>query len=107
MAAAVTEIGTEVGCALGIAVPGSMGVAVRRQTLPGTLADAITRATHPVAERRGPAAAGGAGLVLRSPAAALVVALAATSAGAFLRPVTDFGSWRPRKGSRRRYELPE
>jgi len=44
MAAAVTETGTELGGALGIAVLGSVGVAAHRQVLLGTLVDALTRA---------------------------------------------------------------
>jgi DHA2 family multidrug resistance protein-like MFS transporter len=91
MAAAVTETGTELGGALGIAVLGSVGVAAYRQVLPGTLVDALTRAAAL------PAAAGsqlgqtaehayGNAFVLVSLTAAVVVALAAVLAAVFLRP---------------------
>jgi DHA2 family multidrug resistance protein-like MFS transporter len=94
MAAAVTETGTELGGALGIAVLGSMGVAIYRHALPGTLVDAITRAaTLPpdagtqlrlVAQH-----AYGNAFVLMSLAAAAVVAVGALLAAVFLRPAPN------------------
>ena len=91
MAAAVTETGTELGGALGIAVLGPMGVAVYRHTLPGTPADAITRAATLPPDagaqlRQVAQQAYGNAFVLMSLAAAAVVAVAAVLAAAFLRP---------------------
>jgi DHA2 family multidrug resistance protein-like MFS transporter len=96
MAAAVTETGTELGGALGIAVLGSVGVAAYRHELPGALVDALTRAAslppgaasslRPVAEH-----AYSNAFVLMSAMAAVVVAVAALLAAVFLRPAPAAG----------------
>jgi DHA2 family multidrug resistance protein-like MFS transporter len=98
MAAAVTETGTELGGALGIAVLGSVGVAAYRHGVTGadvpptgTLVDAFTRAaTLPPAAgaqlRQLAEHAYSNAFVLISLTAAAVVAVAAVLAAIFLRP---------------------
>jgi MFS transporter, DHA2 family, multidrug resistance protein len=76
MAAAVTETGTELGGALGIAVLGSIGVAAYRHVLPGTLADAMRPGTGAQLRQLAEHAYNDA-FVLMSLAAAVVVTLAA------------------------------
>ena len=102
MAAAVTETGCELGGALGIAVLGSLTVAVYRQALPtslvstyalppdGTLADAVsTAATLPpvpaAALLTQASAAYGAAFTVMSLTATVLVAAAAVLAAAVLR----------------------
>jgi DHA2 family multidrug resistance protein-like MFS transporter len=97
MAAAVTETGTELGGALGIAVLGSVGVAAYRHELPGTLVDALTRAASlpPAAAsdlRQVAEHAYTNAFVLMSVIAAVVVAIAAALAAAFLRPAPALAS---------------
>ncbi|MEV6849415.1 MFS transporter [Actinoplanes sp. NPDC051411] len=91
MAAAVTETGTELGGALGIAVLGSVGVAAYRHELPGTLVDALTRAASLPPEaasnlRQVAEHAYSNAFVLMAAMAAVVVAVAAVLAATFLRP---------------------
>jgi MFS transporter, DHA2 family, multidrug resistance protein len=84
MAAAVTETGCELGGALGIAVLGSLVVAVYRHgsPLPGTLADAVS-----IPAARGSAiAAFGTAFTWMSLTAAVLVAVAAVLAARVLRP---------------------
>ncbi|MEU8818670.1 MFS transporter [Actinoplanes sp. NPDC048796] len=85
MAAAVTETGSELGGALGIAVLGSIGVAVYRHGAAGegTLAEAVGTASQKVAQD-----AYTNGFVLMSLVAAVFVAVAAVPAWKVLRPTS-------------------
>ncbi|XVU21978.1 MFS transporter [Actinoplanes sp. CA-054009] len=86
MAAAVTETGSELGGALGIAVLGSIGVAAYRHGFPGggTLADAVG-----TVHEGGARAAYINGFALMSLVSALLVAAAAGLAWKVLRPTSS------------------